>query len=47
MGIVRVSAKQDLTPIIDAICGKTLKPRDYPQSLRWFLQDNGYIPHAP
>jgi tRNA modification GTPase len=27
VGIVRVSAK-DVTPIIDAICGRTLKPRD-------------------
>ncbi|HEY1708924.1 MAG TPA: hypothetical protein VGG10_11720 [Rhizomicrobium sp.] len=27
--------------------GKTLKPHDYPESLRWFLQDNGYIPKTP
>jgi len=28
VGIVRVSAQQDLTPLIEAICGKTLKPRE-------------------
>jgi len=26
--------------------GKTIRPRDYPQSLHWFLEDTGYIPHA-
>jgi hypothetical protein len=27
--------------------GKTLKPRDYPESLRWFLEDHGYIAKKP
>ncbi|MDC6167002.1 tRNA uridine-5-carboxymethylaminomethyl(34) synthesis GTPase MnmE [Paucibacter sp. XJ19-41] len=28
VGIVRVSSAQDLTPIVQALCGKTLKPRE-------------------
>jgi len=28
VGIVRVSAQQDLTPLIQAICGRALKPRE-------------------
>jgi len=28
VGIVRVSAQQDLTPLIDAVCGKVLKARE-------------------
>ncbi len=26
--------------------GKSIKPRDFPQSLRWFLEDSGYIARA-
>ncbi|MCX2862579.1 tRNA uridine-5-carboxymethylaminomethyl(34) synthesis GTPase MnmE [Paucibacter sp. PLA-PC-4] len=28
VGIVRVSSAQDLTPVVEALCGKTLKPRE-------------------
>ncbi|UXH78362.1 tRNA uridine-5-carboxymethylaminomethyl(34) synthesis GTPase MnmE [Roseateles amylovorans] len=28
VGIVRVSSPQDLTPLVDALCGRTLKPRE-------------------
>ncbi|WP_422011183.1 tRNA uridine-5-carboxymethylaminomethyl(34) synthesis GTPase MnmE [Roseateles sp.] len=28
VGIVRVSSPQDLAPLIDAVCGRTLKPRE-------------------
>jgi tRNA modification GTPase len=28
VGIVRISARQDLTPVIEAICGRTLRPRE-------------------
>ncbi|MET0517746.1 MAG: tRNA uridine-5-carboxymethylaminomethyl(34) synthesis GTPase MnmE, partial [Burkholderiaceae bacterium] len=28
VGIVRVSSKQDLTPLVEAICGRALKPRE-------------------
>lgn len=28
VGIVRVSSPQDLTPLIEAVCGRTLKPRE-------------------
>ncbi|HVP83352.1 MAG TPA: hypothetical protein VMS78_01400 [Rhizomicrobium sp.] len=30
---------------VDYRCqGTELKPKDYPEALKWFLQDNGYVP---
>ena len=39
VGIVRVSARQDLTPLIDAICAKPLRPRE--ASYQPFRDANG------
>jgi len=33
---------------VDGNCkGRELKPKDFPQSLRWFLEDDGYLPKNP
>lgn len=33
--------------VVDGDCkGQKIAPRDFPESLRWFLQDNGYIPRS-
>ena len=39
VGIVRVSSRQDLTPLIDAICAKPLRPRE--ASYQPFRDANG------